>query len=39
MWFTEEAGQKIGKIDMYGNITEYPVPVLQRNDILAFTNF
>ena len=39
MWFTEEAGQKIGKIDMYGNITEYPVPVLQKTDILASLTF
>ncbi|MGO4875341.1 hypothetical protein ACEN2P_01965 [Pedobacter psychrotolerans] len=39
MWFTEEAGQNIGKIDMDGNITEYPVPVLQKNDILASLTF
>lgn len=39
MWFTEEAGQKIGKIDMEGNITEYPVPALQKNDILASLTF
>jgi virginiamycin B lyase len=35
MWFTEEAGVKIGKIDRTGRITEYPVPALQKNDILA----
>jgi len=35
MWFTEEAGVKIGKIDMDGNITEYTIPALQPNDILA----
>ncbi|SDZ01875.1 hypothetical protein [Nitrosomonas sp. Nm33] len=35
MWFTEEAGVKIGKIDLSGKITEYPVPALQKNDILA----
>ena len=35
MWFTEEAGVKVGKIDMNGNITEYPVPALQKNDILG----
>jgi virginiamycin B lyase len=35
MWFTEEAGVKIGKIDMSGKITEYPVPALQKNDILG----
>lgn len=39
MWFTEEAGVKIGKIDMEGNITEYPVPALQKNDILASLTF
>lgn len=35
MWFTEEAGVKVGKIDMNGNIAEYPVPALQKNDILG----
>jgi len=39
MWFTEEAGVKIGKIDMGGNITEYHVPALQKNDILASLAF
>jgi virginiamycin B lyase len=39
MWFTEEAGVKIGKIDMDGKITEYPVPALQKNDILASLAF
>jgi len=39
MWFTEEAGTKIGKIDMHGKITEYPVPALQKNDILASLAF
>ncbi|CAN5428019.1 N/A [soil metagenome] len=39
MWFTEEAGVKIGKIDMHGKITEYPVPALQKNDILASLAF
>ncbi len=39
MWFTEEAGVKIGKIDMAGNITEYHVPALQKNDILASLAF
>lgn len=39
MWFTEESGVKIGKIDMAGNITEYPVPALQKNDILAALAF
>ncbi|MGR8998928.1 MAG: Vgb family protein [Gammaproteobacteria bacterium] len=39
MWFTEEAGVKIGKIDQCGKITEYPVPALQKNDILASLTF
>lgn len=39
MWFTQEAGVKIGKIDMNGTITEYPVPALQKNDILASLAF
>jgi virginiamycin B lyase len=39
MWFTEEAGVKIGKIDLCGKITEYPVPALQKNDILASLAF
>src|SRR5690606_26748546 len=39
MWFTEESGVKLGKVDMAGNITEYPVPVLQKNDILASLAF
>jgi virginiamycin B lyase len=39
MWFTEEAGVKIGKIDMEGKITEYTVPALQKNDILASLAF
>lgn len=39
MWFTEEAGVKLGKIDLCGKITEYPVPALQKNDILASLAF
>lgn len=35
MWFTQEASVKIGKIDAAGNICEYPIPVIQKNDILA----
>jgi virginiamycin B lyase len=35
MWFTEEAGVKIGRVDMSGKIIEYPVPALQKNDILG----
>jgi virginiamycin B lyase len=39
MWFTEEAGVKVGRIDMNGNITEFPVPALQKNDILGSLSF
>ena len=39
MWFTEEAGVRIGKIDLSGNITEYPVPALQKNNILGSLAF
>jgi virginiamycin B lyase len=39
MWFTEEAGVHVGKIDMEGNITEFTVPMLQPNDILASLAF
>ena len=35
MWFTEETGVNIGRIDMEGNISEYPVPTIQENDILG----
>lgn len=35
MWFTEEAGVKVGRIDMAGKITEFAVPSLQKNDILG----
>ncbi|MES3021483.1 MAG: hypothetical protein V4857_07835 [Pseudomonadota bacterium] len=35
MWFTEANGMKIGKIDMQGHITKYPVPALQKGDTLA----
>ncbi len=39
MWFTEEAGVHVGKITMDGTITEYTVPALQKNDILASLAF
>jgi len=39
MWFTQEAGVKIGRIDMTGRITEYRVPVLQKNNILGSLAF
>ena len=26
MWFTEHDGDKVGRIDMYGNISEFPLP-------------
>jgi virginiamycin B lyase len=35
MWFTEEAGNKVGRIDMDGTITEFPVPKMHDNVILA----
>lgn len=35
MWFAEGTAMKIGKIDMLGNITEYPVPAFQKTDTLA----
>ena len=39
MWFTEEAGVRIGKVDPEGHITEYTIPALQKNDILASLSF
>jgi len=39
MWFTQEAGRKIGRIDMTGRILEYSVPTLQPNHILASLAF
>jgi virginiamycin B lyase len=39
MWFTEESGLKIGKISPDGKIAEYPVPALQKNDVLASLAF
>jgi hypothetical protein len=30
MWFTEEAGNKVGRIDMDGKITEFSVPSITR---------
>jgi virginiamycin B lyase len=39
MWFTQEAGKKVGRIDMTGNIVEYPVPTLQPNHILGSLSF
>jgi virginiamycin B lyase len=39
MWFTEEAGNKVGRIDMGGNIKEFPLPRSQDNDILAALSF
>ena len=35
MWFTEEAGNKVGRITPDGSITEFPVPKPQDNVILA----
>jgi len=41
MWFTEEAGVKVGKIEPGEKvkITEYTIPALQKNDILASLAF
>ena len=42
MWFTEETGVKIGKVAFDGKewkITEYHVPALQHNDVLASLAF
>ncbi|WP_296705884.1 hypothetical protein [Algoriphagus sp.] len=39
MWFTQESGVKIGRIDKHGKISEYPVPKLQENDILGSLTF
>ena len=35
MWFTEETGNKVGRIGMDGTITEFPVPNTQDKVILA----
>jgi virginiamycin B lyase len=35
MWFTEEAGNRVGRISAGGTITEYPLPLTQSNVILA----
>ena len=32
MWFTEEAGHKVSRIDMDGNIREFPLPNLVKID-------
>ena len=40
MWFSEEAGNKIGRIDTAtGALTEFPVPMLHANTILASLAF
>ncbi|MGR9053882.1 MAG: Vgb family protein [Gammaproteobacteria bacterium] len=39
MWFTEEAGMKIGKIDVHGHITEFQVPIGDGHHILASLAF
>jgi len=40
MWFSEEAGNKVGRIDTTtGVLTEYPVPMLHANTILASLAF
>ncbi len=35
MWFSEEAGGKVARVDMDGHITEFPVPLPEKNIILA----
>jgi virginiamycin B lyase len=40
MWFSEEAGNKIGRIDtITGALTEFPVPMLHASTILASLAF
>ncbi|MEN2280878.1 hypothetical protein AAGF08_01985 [Algoriphagus sp. SE2] len=39
MWFTQESGVKIGRIDKDGRISEYPIPALQKNDVLGSLTF
>jgi virginiamycin B lyase len=39
MWFSEEAGNKVGRIGLDGSITEFPVPKLHGNTILAALTF
>ena len=35
MWFSEEAGNRVGRIGPDGKIIEYPIPMAQANVILA----
>ena len=35
MWFSEEAGNRVGRIAPDGTISEYPMPMTQGNVILA----
>ena len=35
MWFSEEAGNRVGRIAPDGTITEYPIPMAHANVILA----
>ncbi|MCB2409809.1 Vgb family protein [Hymenobacter lucidus] len=39
MWFSEEAGRKIGRINMEGRIQEFTLPLLQPNHILGSLTF
>jgi len=39
MWFSEEAGNKVGRIGLDGSITEFPIPKLHGNTILAALTF
>ena len=39
MWFSEEAGNKVARITLDGTITEFGVPLAQKNNILAALAF
>jgi virginiamycin B lyase len=38
-WFTEASGNKVGRVDMNGKITEFAVPKNQNNVLLAGLSF
>ena len=39
LWFSQEAGKRVARIDMVGRITEYAVPMTQDNAILGSLAF
>jgi virginiamycin B lyase len=39
LWFSEEAGRKIGRINLEGRIQEFTLPMLQPNHILGSLTF